>query len=106
MDPITINIGNEKITQEKNAKLLGMTLADNQTWKCHIAILDNLGKSFEAQNSRQIDLSIVKKNLLSKFRKFKFCEQKYFTKKTSKVSLKESPKRSLHCLKGILTCQI
>ena len=48
MDLITINIGNEKITQEKNAKLLGMTLADNQTWKCHISgkggVIANLNK--------------------------------------------------------------
>ena len=36
MDPITINIGKEKISQENSAKLLGMTLEDNQTWKSHI----------------------------------------------------------------------
>ena len=31
-DPIKIKIGNVEITQEKSAKLLGMTMDDNQSW--------------------------------------------------------------------------
>ena len=47
-NPISINIGNEKITQEKSAKLLGMSLDDNQQWKSHISgsggVIPNLNK--------------------------------------------------------------
>ena len=35
-NPITINIGKEKITQEKQAKLLGMTMDEKQSWTSHI----------------------------------------------------------------------
>ena len=34
-DPIKIKIGNVEITQEKSAKLLGMTMDDNQSWVSH-----------------------------------------------------------------------
>ena len=36
MDPISINIGNEKIVQESSAKLLGIVLEDNKNWKANI----------------------------------------------------------------------
>ena len=34
--PITINIGNARVTQEKDAKLLGMTFDDSLQWKSHL----------------------------------------------------------------------
>ena len=36
MEPISINIGNEKIVQESSAKLLGIVLEDNKSWKAHM----------------------------------------------------------------------
>ena len=48
LDPITIKIGKEVITQEKTAKLLGMSLDDNQQWKTHITgtggVISNLNQ--------------------------------------------------------------
>ena len=35
-DKITIKVGNENITQERNAKLLGVTIDDNQKWHTQI----------------------------------------------------------------------
>ena len=34
-DPVELHIGTAKIIQENSAKLLGMTLDDNQTWTTH-----------------------------------------------------------------------
>ena len=48
IEPITFNIGKERITQEKSAKLLGMSLDNNQQWKTHISgtggVISNLNK--------------------------------------------------------------
>ena len=46
---ITIKIGNETVTQETHAKLLGMTFEDSQQWKTHI---HNKGGLITALNSR------------------------------------------------------
>ena len=61
-DPIEINIGKVKITQEKSAKLLGMTLDDSQNWTTHF-----YGKKgvFSSLNQRLFILRRMKSQLLT-----------------------------------------
>ena len=41
-DPIKIKIGTTAITQEKSAKLLGMSLDDSQCWNTHFDSILNM----------------------------------------------------------------
>ena len=56
-DPIEFKIGNATITQENNAKLLGMTLDDTQCWSTHFY---GKGGVFSALNQRLFILRRLK----------------------------------------------
>ena len=60
-DPISIKIGTATITQEKSAKLLGMTLDDSQCWTSHFY---GKGGVFSALNQRLFILRRMKNHLL------------------------------------------
>ena len=56
-DPIEFKIGNATLTQENNAKLLGMTLDDTQCWSTHFY---GKGGVFSALNQRLFILRRLK----------------------------------------------
>ena len=60
-DPVEIPIGSALVIQEKNAKLLGMTLDDSQTWSTHFY---SKGGVFSALNQRLFILRRMKNHLL------------------------------------------
>ena len=81
--PISIQVGNATVTQEKNAKLLGVTMDDTQTWKSEIygkgGLLSNL-------NSRQF---IVKrlKNTIDNLSLKRIVDSIYSSKLRNSISL-------------------
>ena len=75
-DKITIKVGNENITQETNAKLLGVTIDDNQKWHTQIY---GIGGLLSSLNSRLFMIRRLR-NALNKESIIKIADSLYTSK--------------------------
>ena len=87
MDPLCIKIGTEKILAESSAKLLGITLDNNQRWKTQI---QGTGGVISNLNSRLFLLRRLAR-AISKDRLKRIADSLYAVKKQIKLFVRTLP---------------